>query len=349
MKSAKKIFIRNNNGFIESKFKNKTQINIFNSLSLPNIHFKEEILFSNKTQKELLISHIKDAQIKIISKKKKNNNNLNNINIFKNILIELKQNLLDILKEKQKKEKYLQNKLNKIKKMLQINIFKKEKVEKCFGRDEISKLKILNFEIENEIKKIDFLSQNKKDLNKYLKIVDIFPEHNRELFYNFIKQDNNDIEQILNTNISKEKEMLIETKNKYDLQNFIIEQLQNEINILKYNIELKKNYNVSNIIFEESLENKIITSINNYYDKNKNNNFNDCNNNDNDYDNDMNKDYYDIKDNKNKNKIDINNNNNNNNNNNINNILNFNMNINLNINTNKYFSKSDYYKSLKYS
>ena len=327
MKSAKKIFIRNNNGFI---------------------HFKEEILFSNKTQKELLISHIKDAQIKIISKKKKNNNNLNNINIFKNILIELKQNLLDILKEKQKKEKYLQNKLNKIKKMLQINIFKKEKVEKCFGRDEISKLKILNFEIENEIKKIDFLSQNKKDLNKYLKIVDIFPEHNRELFYNFIKQDNNDIEQILNTNISKEKEMLIETKNKYDLQNFIIEQLQNEINILKYNIELKKNYNISNIIFEESLENKIITSINNYYDKNKNNNFNDCNNNDNDYDNDMNKDYYDIKDNKNKNKIDINNNNNNNNN-NINNILNFNMNINLNINTNKYFSKSDYYKSLKYS
>jgi len=98
--------------------------------------------------------------------------------------------------------------------MIQINIFKKEKVEKCFGRDEISKLKILNFEIENEIKKIDFLSQNKKDLNKYLKIVDIFPEHNRELFYNFIKQDNNDIEQILNTNISKEKEILIETKNK---------------------------------------------------------------------------------------------------------------------------------------
>ena len=326
MNSTNKILIPNNKSFVVNTFQYKKSLNLFNKLLLPNPHFKEEILFSHKTQKELLLSHIKETQVKLISKIKKINNNvqiykLQKINLLKDLLFELKQNLSYILNEKKKNEKYLQNKVNKIKKNIQINLFNKEKAHMCLGIDEIAALKILNFKIENEIKKIDFLLDNKSDLNKYLKIVNIFPEQNRELYFNNI-ENNNEIEHIFNLKKKENKEILIQTQKNYDLQKSIIEQIKNEINIYKKKLEIKKHISLKDIIFEDSLENKIITSISNCncYDKRKSN----CSDNN----DDINKFFYDIK--KNNKNEDINNN--------VKNILNFNMNINLNINTNQYFS-----------
>lgn len=188
---------------------------------------------------------------------------------------------------------------------MQKKIFLKERTKKCLGKDEFSKLKILNFTIENEIKKIDFLLNYKMNMNKYLSIVNIFPEQNRELEYNNQKKDNQEIEEIFNLQKKfveqKYNQILIEN----NLQESEIEKYNNAINLIKQNIKIKKIVSSSNIIYEKSLENKSINSFSNS-----------CNFNS--------KIFYEMNED-NKRNVYINNNN-------LTNVVNFKFNINLNIN-----------------
>lgn len=142
-------------------------------------------------------------------------------------------------------------------------------------------------------------------MNKYLSIVNIFPEQNRELEYNNQKKDNQEIEEIFNLQKKfveqKYNQILIEN----NLQESEIEKYNNAINLIKQNIKIKKIVSSSNIIYEKSLENKSINSFSNS-----------CNFNS--------KIFYEMNED-NKRNVYINNNN-------LTNVVNFKFNINLNIN-----------------
>ena len=324
-KYHKRIF-GNNSVLDGNAFQFKRNVNLYNILLLPNPNIKEEFLFSLKSKNEILLSQIKTSQLKLLSNLKNNKSNTNNnnslknkkskLNFFKDILLELKNNLSEILNQKILHKNYLETGLNKKKKNIYKKIFINEKIQKCSGKDEMAKLKILNFEIENEIEKINFLINNKLQIIKYLKIVNIFPEQNRELFYNNQKKNNKEIDEILKSEKNLLKEILNKMVIENNLQNNDIEKCKNDIRKIKQKIEVRKNINQSDIIYEDSLENKIITSFSNFYNKSKgdifkNNILSEIN-----------------KDNKN---IYINNN--------SNNILNLKLNINLNINNNKIISQ----------
>ena len=323
MKSAKKLF--RNKSLLENKILSKSQINLFKQFLTPNLHIKEEILFTNKSRKELLLSQIKETQISLLPIKNKTSliiSKNKKIKILKNILYQLKQNLSSMLKEKQLNANVLENKLNNIKKKLQKKIFSKEKMEINYGKNELSKLKILNFKIENEIEKINYEINNKEDTNKYLKILNIMPEDNREIFYTQ-KKTSKEIDQIFYNKNMEEKEKINQIVIKKNLQNSMIDQYQKEINKIKQMIELNKIINPSDIIFEDSLENKFINSFSNYYNSSINNNkYNNSFSENNECDDNMNK----ISD-----SININNKN-------KKNVISLKMNINFNINFNKYIS-----------
>ena len=56
-----------------------------------------------------------------------------------------------------------------------------------------------------------------------------------------------------------------------------IKKYENEIRNLKQNIEFRKKINISNIIYEDSLENKNINSLSNFHNKSKIDAFNENN------------------------------------------------------------------------
>ena len=101
-----------------------------------------------------------------------------------------------------------------------------------------------------------------------------------------------------------------------NLQSKFIEKYKNDINNIKQNFKLEQNINQSDIIYEDSLENKIVTSLSNFYNKSNSNN----------------KENYLYEINEDNKKLYINKNS-------FNNVLNLKLNINLNINTNQYFSE----------
>ena len=197
MKSNKRILnININKSTKDLIYQNKSKNKLFNRLLLPTPNFREEILFANKSQKEILLSKIKTSQLTLLSRLKKNdsqNIKIKKVIIFKNVLCELKSDISNLLKEKKTNEHNLKNKLKKLKINMGKKIFIKEKTDKCFGKDELSKLKILNFKTVNEIEKINFMIKYTSKITKYLKIVDIFPELNREFFFNTPEDNNKEI------------------------------------------------------------------------------------------------------------------------------------------------------------
>ena len=320
MKSNKRILnININKSTKDLIYQNKSKNKLFNQLLLPTPNFREEILFANKSQKEILLSKIKTSQLTLLSRLKKNdsqNIKIKKVIIFKNVLCELKSDISNLLKEKKTNEHNLKNKLKKLKINMGKKLFIKEKSDKCFGKDEISKLKILNFKTVNEIEKINFMIKYTSKITKYLKVVDIFPELNREYFFNTPEDNNKEIEQAFNSQKKIVNEIYDETLFQNNLQAKFIEKYKNDINNIKQNLKLEQNINQSDIIYEDSLENKIVTSLSNFYNKSNSNN----------------KENYLYEINEDNKKLYINKNS-------FNNVLNLKLNINLNINTNQYFSE----------
>ena len=151
-----------------------------NILLSSNPHKNEEILFSSKTHKEVLLSLIKSGQLSLLSEinQKSSYSGKEKVNIIKTFLKDLKNNLTYILKEKKSNAIYLENNINNTKQIIQNKIFNKNKdinynninddtnendkyleteaKEKNYEGNELSKLKFQNFKIEMKYKRQTF-------------------------------------------------------------------------------------------------------------------------------------------------------------------------------------------------
>ena len=131
--------------------------------------------------------------------------------------------------------------------------------EKNYIGSEVSKLKLQNFKIENEIIKTDFLIINTKKIIDNIKNTNLFPEENKEIFYyNDIGKDK--INQEFNILKNKEKNKLVQIMIKNEEKKIKIEQYNNSINKIKNDINIRNNFSVKNIIYETSLENRITSN-----------------------------------------------------------------------------------------
>ena len=287
MNSLNKIYIKVNNINESKKIpkRNKSKNNLFNKLSLYSPYSKEENLFNNKSHKEILLSLIKESQIDLLLQIKSNNfiTKKDKMNYFKKLITDLNQNLIYMLIEKKSKEIYLNKKKKETEKNLQKKIYNSNQIneksketkyedfiketevlEKSYGGNELSKLKMINFVAENEIQKLDFLIQNKSYINYYIKTTNIYPEERVELFCNHQKEDSKEIDESYNSLLNKAKEelnFLTKEKIKQDKE---IEEIKNEINQIKSKIEFEQ-IKPDDIIFEVSQENKSINNISHLY------------------------------------------------------------------------------------
>ena len=306
-----------------------------NILLSSNPHKKEEILFSSKTNKEVLLSLIKSGQLSLLSQinQKSSYSGKEKVNIIKTFLKDLKNNLTYILKEKKSNAIYLENNINNTKQIIQNKIFNKNKdnnynnttddtnenekyleteaKEKNYEGNELSKLKFQNFKIENEIQKTNFLIVNINLLVSAIKAGTLFPEDYIKFSLINYKQNPEEIDNFFNSKIKQEKDLLNKYIDLQEQQKNYLEQYQIEINTIKKKIISKNLIDSRDIIYEDILESDTSYITNNKYS---------------DYNN-YNKDI-----NIGKNENDINIFGKYNNNKNTNNILNLNMNIIFNIN-----------------
>ena len=257
-------------------------ISSFSSKTIWHIkpHTNEETLFSHKSHKEILLSLIK-SKIDILLKPNlesnlktdlENNSKRNKINYFKELLSDLKRNLSYMLNEKKTKEEYLQDKVNNKKEAIQNKIFnsnkKKNKDEeskvnietdisdKIYGKDELSKLKMMNFKAENEIQKLDFLIEGKRYINKYIKVTSFYPEEKNIFFYYNCKLNSDEIDDCLSSHVKEAKDYLNNLTIEKGKQNEEIKKLEKNINRMRYNYEIEDIISKSDIIYEDSQESK---------------------------------------------------------------------------------------------
>jgi hypothetical protein len=275
---------------------NKSKLLTINSSTnnihlLPSKYKKEEILFSNKSNKEILLSLIKTAQTKLLSKIK--NSTKDKIFIFKNILKELKEDLSFILDKKYINKNYLEINLNNSKIVIQnkkknkdnnsirrsnkeviIDNLETEVKEINYDGNELSKLKLQIFKIENEILKTDFLIFNRNELINSLKETNIFPENDREFFLYNEERSQKEIDNIFISRFQEQNELLKKYINLQNQQKYYIEQYNIEIEKKKKNIKSKNFMDLKDIIFEKTLENEDSSELNSS--SNSNNIKNNC-------------------------------------------------------------------------
>ena len=232
MNFTKRLFFKSNsfNNLFESKNskRNKRKNNLFNKLTLHDSNSHEENLFYNKSNIEVLLYQIKTVQEYLLLKEKSNPKITKNEKkkLYKNFLSDFKQNLIYMIIEKKTKELYLQKKLDDNKKIIQNKLFNLNKqiqnkkdnkeyqteqtevLEKNYGGNELSKLKMLNFIAENEIQKLNFIIQKKEYINNYLKITGIYLEEKEELIYDYFKINSKEIDDSYNYYIKESKILL---------------------------------------------------------------------------------------------------------------------------------------------
>ena len=278
---AKVINIKRVHSVEKPRLKDKNKMNKFinNIKLLPNPYLKEEILFSNKAHKEVLLSLIKSIQVRLISgNNKKENTKKDNIILLKIFLKELINKLSYILNEKCKNKNYLESNINYTKKELKNKIKKKEIYnnkkdanedletenyieteikEINYDGTELSKLKIQNFKIENELTKTNFLISI-----KLLELNSAFDDKNKDYILHSSIHDEKEIDEAF---YWKKKEK-IDLLNKYihfqNLQKYYVEQYQEEIDIMKKNIKLRNLIDSKDVVPELSFEIKDSLNIN---------------------------------------------------------------------------------------
>ena len=228
-------------------------------------------LISHKSSVETLLNFIKNCQMEYITNKE-----LNNINITKTkIILEfLKKQLHSNLHIKNKIYNSLKKENEAKKKELQEQMMIDNEFERESGNtiknihSEKNQLKILNFQIENEIKSTDFLIKQKSRK--------ICHKENKEIFCNHNSGEVIKVSNIMNNNLNDNQNILIdinkeilETKNEIHSINSQISGLKNKIIEIKGEIKLNR-YNNANISNKKKIKRnnseKII--INKYW-KNK--------------------------------------------------------------------------------
>ena len=216
---------------------------------------------THKSFLQKILNVIKNIQIELLSQvsTRKKNNQFSNKTII-NLLKDLKIELNSTLKENIQNESEMEHDTKIIKKDLTKKIFgKNNKVKKNGNKNpsnyqelnsELSELKILNFNIENEIKcidtKINIISNNK-----------IINKNSSKNNYLFLEGRNTDIqpEIILHNDLLKAREKFKFIVKKKDFQNKVILQLTTAVNLWKDELKLqnKKNnqYIITNQIIDE--------------------------------------------------------------------------------------------------
>ena len=216
---------------------------------------------THKSFLQKILNIIKNIQIELLSQvsTRKKNNQFSNKTII-NLLKDLKIELNATLKENIQNESEMEHDTKIIKKDLAKKIFgKNNKVKKNGNKNpsnyqklnsELSELKILNFNIENEIKcidtKINIISNNK-----------IINKNSSKNNYLFLEGRNTDIqpETILHNDLLKAREKFKFIVKKKDFQNKVILQLTTAVNLWKDELKLqnKKNnqYIITNQIIDE--------------------------------------------------------------------------------------------------
>ena len=233
------------------------QKNVARKCSFDDIYPK----LTHKSFLQKILNVIKNIQIELLSQvsTRKKNNQFSNKTII-NSLKDLKIELNATLKENIQNESEMEHDTKIIKKDLAKKIFgKNNKVKKNGNKNpsnyqklnsELSELKILNFNIENEIKcidtKINIISNNK-----------IINKNSSKNNYLFLEGRNTDIqpEIILHNDLLKAREKFKFIVKKKDFQNKVILQLTTAVNLWKDELKLqnKKNnqYIITNQIIDE--------------------------------------------------------------------------------------------------
>lgn len=240
---------------------------------------KEEILTERKISLETLLDEIKDVEIKILSDNQKSKNKT-----YKDILLELKENLDISLNEKNSNSEYLQKKISQIKKPLQNKIYieskntqeknkfnNKKNINIYNLKSERELLEMLNFKVENDVKQINNTIFLKKEEIDYLNLCMEYPYIeekvtmcNQQKYFPFISK-------LLCHKLNKLLKKLKFTGSLKQYQNDEIEGLIQNITRLKNFISIKNNGYVENnkIIQEESKD--ITNNISTYTLNNINN------------------------------------------------------------------------------
>ena len=247
---------------------------------MPKKKETENILFNHKCSLEVLLDMIKNFQKDYISKV--NEANKNKINISKKMITLFRENLSLMETEKIKKFNYIKEKNENNKKQIQKILFLSEtkNIEMNNNvqfKDDLNsfsyiqkknELNLINFQIENEINKTDFVIEQKNQIYLCAQTIPIYLDKNREIFCNINYENIEKISNILNSITKNVREKFISTvkeKTKTDLE---INAIKFELESIKDNLsfdELKgeKNYiDSDDIIYEESKENNktIITN-----------------------------------------------------------------------------------------
>ena len=244
----------------------------------------EEIYYYDKSQKEILLSLIKNSQLNLLMQLSMVDNN-EKINTIKDFLKDLKGFLAYLLNEKIKNKDNLQLNVNTKKERIQTEILNNSKydkkikdntiikrkkksfqknvdtemVEKNYVGSELSKLKLQNFKTENEIIKTDFSIINLKRTLLLLKNTIIFPEENREIYcQNNLNQEK--IDNGFNYMIQIKKEKLDNIRKKIQEKKEEQEQYIKAINKIKCDITTRNNILEKDIIYELSIENRITSN-----------------------------------------------------------------------------------------
>ena len=347
------------------------QSQMAHSLNLSNItrgasfDNEKQILINHKSSLETLLITIKNFQLEYLFKEL-NKNSFSK----KQMLISLKDSLNLMLQEKNKRLYYIKKQYEDSKKEIQnkLFLFSQEKDKDEYNNKKLDKnkenssifeknqLRLLNFQIQNEIEKTNFLIKLKTQINSYVKSIPFFFEINREIFCKINYEMDAKISEILNGKIRNiRKEFINVVKDKME-KNLAKESISLQIKYIKDNIGdfklngCKKYIETKDIIPEESIEytksiftnqskKNSLTNINNRVISEKKNNLN-TNSSINKYNN--NQKIRIIKDKLENNNIFYSNKinkdifNDLNNNNKINQYLNMNINVNINLNNNNF-------------
>ena len=135
-------------------------------------YVKKESLFNQKNTLRQILSQIKYCLIDSLSNKTARNKNI----ITKEILTAFKDNLISMLEEKNKiYNSYIKEKRNICrKKSDNLKKYRNYIDDQKLLNSDVSQLNLLNFLIENEIKKIDSLIEQHSQTNLYIKTLPLY-------------------------------------------------------------------------------------------------------------------------------------------------------------------------------
>ena len=216
---------------------------------------KVEKLIENKSYLEKILDLIKNSQKNLIIKKRFRKSNISNI---KQTLISLNNNLFRLKADKEKSLKLLENLRNqKIKHFYKIknsnnsfmNSFKKNfssnfdlLISETTGNEsygEVSQLKNLNFEVENELQKLDNI---KKQMLLEINYYNLSKDFKKVTKINYLNNTNNDdemINKILHNKLIAKRNNFVNLANMKNTQGGDINFIKDKINFFKIKLKTK--------------------------------------------------------------------------------------------------------------